>query len=263
MLVKLLKHNLKDLFKNLIVFYTISVFFALLTRIFFTIENSIIMDVIAKICSGVTISMIFNILVNNTIRVWVRFKQNLYGDESYLTHTLPVKKHTLYLSKMLGMVITLFVSTAVIALTLFIAYYSKENIQMLKQILLPVADAYGSTIVGMILAFLFIVFLEIANAVVSGFIGIILGHRMNSGKAGFSILFGFIAYMVTQTAILAMMFGVALFNQDIMNLFVTTEMMSVDLVKNVIYMAIGLYSITLTAGYFIGYKLFKKGVNVD
>ena len=63
--------------------------------------------------------------------------------------------------------------------------------------------------------------------------------------------------------IIAMMFIVALFNKDIMNLFVTTEMMSVDLVKNVIYMAIALYSITLAAGYFIGYKLFKKGVNVD
>ena len=263
MLGKLLKHNLKDLFKNLIVFYTISIFFALLTRLFFMVENSIIMDVIAKICSGVTISMIFNILVNNTIRVWVRFKQNLYGDESYLTHTLPVKKHTLYLSKMLGMVVTLLVSTVVITLTLFIAYYSKENIQMLKQILLPVADVYGTTIVGILLAFLFIVFLEISNAVVSGFIGIILGHRMNSAKTGFSILFGFISYMVTQWAIIAMMFVVALFNKDIMNLFVTTEMMSVDLVKNVIYMAIALYSITLASGYCIGFKLFKKGVNVD
>ena len=263
MLVKLLKYNLNDLFKNLIVFYTISIFFALLTRMFFMVENSVIMDVIAKICSGVTISMIFNIIVNNTIRVWVRFKQNLYEDESYLTHTLPLKTHTLYLSKILGMFITLFVSVGVIALTLFIAYYSKENIELLKQILLPVADIYGTTIISMILAFLFIVFLEIANAVISGFIGIILGHRMSSGKTGFSILFGFIAYMITQIAIVAMLFGVALFNKDIMNLFFTNEMVSIDLAKSIIYMAIAMYSTTLVAGYFVGFKLFKKGVNID
>ena len=96
MLKKLIKSDLKDVYKILVIFYGLSLFFAILTRLFLSIENSFIMEVIGKICSGVTISMMFNILINNLMRLWVRFKHNFYGDESYLTHTLPVDKKTLY-----------------------------------------------------------------------------------------------------------------------------------------------------------------------
>ena len=41
----------------------------------------------------------WNIILNNLMRLWARFKNNFYGDESYLTHTLPINKKTLYLSK--------------------------------------------------------------------------------------------------------------------------------------------------------------------
>ena len=132
MLGKLLKYDLKNIFKFLAIFYSLALFFATLTRIFFSIENSLVMNIIAQICSGTAISMMFSILINNLMRMWVRFKHNLYGDESYLTHTLPVKKHTLYLSKSIVAVITLFTSVVVIGGTLFIAYYSKENIEILK-----------------------------------------------------------------------------------------------------------------------------------
>ena len=35
------------------------------------------------------------------MRMWVRFRSNFYGDESYLTHTLPIKREVLYTSKIL------------------------------------------------------------------------------------------------------------------------------------------------------------------
>ena len=135
MLRKLLKYDLKNMFKFLSVFYILAIFFAILTRIFLSIENSFVMDIIGKICSGTTIALMFNILINSIMRAWVRFKQSLCGDESYLTHTLPIDKKTLYNSKILTSLITLFISIAMIALTLFIAYYSKENIILLKNLL--------------------------------------------------------------------------------------------------------------------------------
>ena len=263
MLKKLLKYDLENIFKVLIIFYSLSLFFAVLTRIFLNIDNSFIMDIIGKVCSGVTISMMFNILINNLMRLWSRFKSNFYGDESYLTHTLPVCKKTLYLSKVLSAVITLFISVLVIGLTLFIAYYSKGNIQFLKKLLLPVANAYNSTIVKLLLALLFIFFLEFANALQSGYTGIILGHKMSSGKLGFSVLFGFVTYTITQLFSLLMIFIVALFNKDIMNLFYTTDIINVDMLKVIVYLAIAIYILTLIIGYFINLKLFKKGVNVD
>lgn len=263
MLKKLLKYDLESIFKFLLIFYSLALFFSILTRIFLNINDSFIMNIIGQICSGTTIAMIFNILINNLMRLWVRFKNNFYGDESYLTHTLPIDKKTLYLSKILTSIITLFSSVLLIGITLFIAYYSKENIEILKNILLPVANAYNSTILKILFAFLFIFFLEFANALQSGYSGIILGHKINNAKTGFSVLFGFLAYIITQIFALLMIFLVAIFNKDIMNLFYTTEIINVNTIKIIIYFAITIYTITLLAGYFINLKLFKKGVNID
>ncbi|MCI9585346.1 MAG: hypothetical protein HFH45_01765 [Bacilli bacterium] len=263
MLTKLLKYDLKNIFKFLIIFYSLSIIGAISTRICFNIENSFILEIIAQICSGFTIAMIINILINNIIKLWVRFKNNLYGDESYLTHTLPVSKKDIYLSKILTTIISLFISTLVIALTLFIAYYSKENVEALKNFLLPIATAYGSTIIKIISSFLFILFLQFANTVQAGFTGIILGHKMNQTKIGFSVIFGYITYTITQLFALFITFITALFNKDLMNLFITNQIIDVEIVKVTIYLSIIIYTITLIIGYFINIKLLKQGINVE
>lgn len=263
MLNKLLKYDLKGIFKFLAIFYSLALFFAALTRIFLSIENSLIMNIIGQVCSGITISMMFNILINNMMRLWVRFKQNLYGDESYLTPTLPVEKKTLYASKVLVCIITLFTTVTVIGLTLFIAYYSKENMELLKNLLLPVANAYGSTMLKILLAFLFIFFLEFANALQAGFTGIILGHKMNNAKTGYSVLFGLGSYMAIQIFTLISIFVAALFNKDIMNLFITNTIVNMGMIKVIIYLAIIIYTLAFVIEYIVNLKLFKKGVDVD
>lgn len=257
MLKKLLKYDLKNIFKLLIIFYILALFFAALTRIFSSIENSFIIDAIGKICVGATILMLFSILINNLMRVWIYFKNNLYGDESYLTHTLPVEKKTLYSSKILTAIITLLTSILIIGIVLFIIFYSKENIKMLKDILLPVAN------IKLLLAFLFIFFLEFVNILQSGYTGIILGNRMNNTKTGFSVLFGFGTYTITQIFVIILIFTIAIFNKDIMNLFFTSNMINIEMLKNIIYITISVYTITFIGLYFINLNLLKKGVNVD
>ena len=263
MLKKLIKYDMENIYKILIIFYTLSLFFALLTRLFLSIDNSFILNIIGKICSGVTISMIFNIIVNNIIRLWVRFKNNFYKDESYLTHTLPVSKKTLYLSKILTSIITLFSSFLVICLSLFIAYYSKENLLIIKNLLLPLATVYDSTVVTIILLFIFVCFLEIMNMLESGYVGIVLGHKKNNNKFAYSILFGFITYICTQIFAILIVFLVALFNKDLMNLFYTVDVLSVSTIKLCIYLAIIIYTLNIFILYFVNLKLFNKGVNID
>ena len=107
MLKKLLKYDLENIFKFLIIFYSLALFFAILTRIFFSIDNSLVMNLLGHVTSGTAISMMCSIVINNLMRLWVRFKSNFYGDESYLTHTLPVDKKTLYLSKTLSSILTI------------------------------------------------------------------------------------------------------------------------------------------------------------
>ena len=78
MLNKLLKYDLKYMIKNMSVFYILSIFFALTTRILFNMEQSVIISIIGQISVGCMFAMIANTLINTTIRSWVRFRDSLY-----------------------------------------------------------------------------------------------------------------------------------------------------------------------------------------
>lgn len=263
MLGKLLKYDLKWNNKALIVFYILSIIFALLTRIFFSIENSFVLNIVAQVCSGVTISMIINILINNILRLWARFVRNTYKDEAYLTHTLPVKKETIYASRFLSALITMFVSIVIIAVSIAIAYYSKENLQVVKTLLMPVAEMYDSTVLKLLFIVVFVLFLEMLFMLQIGYTGIILGNKKNNNKMVYSIIFGFICYMATQALILIILFVIGIFNKEVMNMFVTNNIVSVDIIKTVLYIAVAIYSSLIVIYYYINVKLLKKGVNVD
>ena len=114
-----------------------------------------------------------------------------------------------------------------------------------------------------LLWFIFICFLEILNIVQAGYFGLITGHMKNSNIMGWSVIFGFIGYMVLQILLIIILFIFALFNKDIMNLFFTNEIVNIDMIKFIIYLAIVIYTVTLFIGYIINVKLFKVGVNVD
>lgn len=263
MLRKLLKYDIKSILKVLVIFYSLSVVFAILTRVFLNIQNSLVMNIIGEICQGAMFSMMVSGVINNIMRMWVRFKQNLYGDESYLTHTLPVTKASIYLSKIICSIITLTVSVAVVVLDLFIAYYSKANMNALKNLISTIAESYNISIGFLIFLFVFVILLQIINALHCGFTGMILGHRKNNAKTGLSVLFGFITYIISQTAIVLLVFAVAIFNKDFMNLFLTNEMVSISVLKTAIYLTIIGYSLVSVLLCIINIKMFKKGVNVD
>lgn len=263
MLKKILKYDLENIFKFLIIFYSLAIVFAVFTRVFFSIDNSFIINILGQIATGATIAMIANILINNLMRAWVRFGQSLYKDESYLTHTLPVEKKTIYSSKIITAFTALLVSFIVIIITLIVAYYSKENIEFIEKLLLPIAKIYDSNIISFLLVIGLILFLEIVNMLQAGFTGIILGHRKNNNKNGFSIIFGLITYILTQIFVLLISFITALFNKDIMNLFITNDMINMNAFKSIILIAIIAYSLSIIICYFINIKLLKKGVNVD
>lgn len=263
MLVKLLKYDIRNILRSVSVFYCIAVVFAVLTRVFFMIEDSLVMNIIAKICSGVTISMMFNIVINNLMGLWRRFRQNFFGDESYVTHTLPVTKSTHYASKFLSALISLFISVAVIGITLFVAYYSKENVDMLKSLLAPVADVYDVSTAGLVTVFLFVLFLEMLNLLQCGYIGTVIGHRMNGGKIGLSVLFSSFVYTASQMVVIVAGLAAGVVDKDIMNLFVTNSAVSIDSIKSIVLISIVAYIVDIIIGYIVSLKLFGKGVNVD
>ena len=263
MLKKLLSYDLKYILKFLAVFYSLAMFFGILTRTFFSFENSLVLNIIGQVCSGTAISMMCSSIINNIMRMWVRFRSNFYGDESYLSHTLPVEKSTHYLSKIITASITLFISFCVVVAVLFVGYYSKENIEVLKNLLSSVAKVYDSSVWGIIAVFIGLLFLEFLNILQCGFTGIILGHRMNNTKAGFSVLFGFIVYIISQLVVVSLLAIAALFNDGVRNLFVTNTAIDIQVLKAAVIFATVIYASICMALCFVNIKLFKKGVNVD
>ncbi len=262
MLLKVLKYDLKFTYKNLIIFYSLSLFFALLGRICGLFDNSGIMLILSKINNGIAVSMLVSVLINNLMRVWARLVLNFYKDESYLTHTLPVKKSTLYLSKVLCGLITMLTSTIVIAASLLICYYSKENIELLKNSLNIVANLYESSITNLLLQVFTLLFLEFTFILLTGYIGIILGHKSNNNKMLKSCLYGFLTYMALSIIILLVVYVSGLFNSDIMNIFTSTTF-TLTTFKSILLIVMITYTVLIIIEYIVGLKTVESGVNID
>ena len=263
MLTKLLKYDLKWIYKLVSIFYILAFIFSVIGRALGTIENSLIFDVTSKIAFGCAISMIVSSLINTLMRLWVRFVRNMYKDESYLTHTLPVKKSTIYASKVLSGLICIVTATIVAIGCLFICYYSETNIEALKGLLKLAATTYNTTVVKLLISVILIVLLELIFILITGYVGIICGHRSNKSKMAKTIIIGFLIYMICQVISLGAIAIYGLFDQDIMNLINTTEIINIDAIKTVIYIASVMYIIYIVILYFIGQKLLNKGVNIE
>ncbi len=262
MLSKLLKYDLKWCFKPLAVFYLLSLFFAVVVRILESMEKSLIIVILDKICVGALISMIISILINCFMRNWARFVENIYKDESYLTHTLPVSKNKIYLSKVLTAAITLLVSFIVITLCLAIAVLTKDSWIFIKTTLEQSAIYFDSSVFSLVFVMLITVFFEVLFMIMSGILGIVIGHKSNNLKIIKSIVYGFIIYMLFSAISVSVLYIFGLLNPEIMTLF-TSMTVSSNTLKGMMLIAILIYGIYILITYFIGNKLFNKGVNVD
>ena len=264
MLNKLLKYDLKYMIKNMSIFYVLAIFFAITTRILFNMEQSIIINIIGQISVGCMFAMIVNTLINTIMRSWVRFRDSLYKDEAYLTHTLPVTKNELYNSKFIQTLIFFFIGFIVILISLFIAYYSKENWLVITDYIKTITTGLNMSTIFFVTMFTMLIFLEVFNAIQCGFYGIILGYKKNNGKLGYSILFGFIIYLLAQTIVLALVFVYGIFDISIMELFKTTStIIDVKAFKVLAIVSSLLYLVIIFFMSILCKKELNKGVNIE
>ena len=264
MLNKLLKYDLRYMIKNMTIFYALAIFFAITTRILFNIEQSIIISIIGQISVGCMFSMLANILINTMMRSWIRFRDSLYKDEAYLTHTLPVTKNEIYNSKFIQAFIFFFIGFIIILLSLFIAYYSKNNWTAITNYIKTITIGLNMNTLFFVLMIIIIIFLEFFNAIQCGFYGMILGHKKNNGKLGYSVLFGFIIYLLAQTLVLALVFVYGLFDSSVMELFKTaTVSIDVKVFKVLAIVVSLLYLVIIFIMSILCKKELNKGVNIE
>ena len=127
MLGKLMKHEFKTTSKVILPLYLVLVVLTIFARIFaqslLTAENSNVDSIGFGLFGGLSVILyilgLFAVSIAIFIYLLVRFYKNLFGDEGYLMHTLPVTSWELLTSKLLVGFIWNLAEMLLIALSIF------------------------------------------------------------------------------------------------------------------------------------------------
>lgn len=278
MFSKLLKYDLKYIYKTVLIFILLLIVCAFLYNITaYQVEviseadpitgQPIILEeifpptiilVLHTVFYNAIICFLIGLFINSAMRIWQRFKNNFYGDEAYLTHTLPIRRQTLWGEKFATIVIIGLSIVATIILTTLILQLTDGG---------PFTSL-GIGHEGMPLsynfAYFFIIMSEFVFIVMSGITGIIISNRVHLH----AVLVSLGVYLVGTLTLLGAIFLWSLLSPDIMN----GIFMSGGNDPHVIYDAsfvtkvlvgIGcIYSAMIAALYIIDNKLLKQGINL-
>ena len=264
MLKKLIKYDLFWSAKLIIIFLGLGTIFTILGLLFALIPDSLLFEVIAGICKGTSVAMFANALFNSMFRSWARNVSNLYKDESYLTHTLPIDKNTHFASKVISQVILIVVTATLLLLAIYVMYINKDVLEFLKTYFELTSETLNTSVSLLIIVFLLLVLLEFIYIAFCGNFGIVFGHTYNNNKMLMTVLFGILAYFVENIILLSIFLIVSIFNKDMHALiFDQSEIINYSFLMTVSYICIIVYAISSILLYFITNKKFNKGVNVD
>lgn len=264
MLNKLLKYDLKWCMKVVLIYLIIGITLAVTGRLIDLLPDSIFFKVVGGICKGASISFGVTAIVNAIIRSWVRMVNNMYKDESYLTHTLPIKIEQIYLSKILSTFIMVIICIITLLVSLIIMYLNENTITFIKNTINILSTNLDASIALIIILLSLLVIIEVIFIVFCGFFGIIFGNSYNNKKIAFTLIYGFGSYVLMQIISLLIFIIISLFNEDLFNiLFNGVETVEFSLFKVIVVFVTILYVIYCIILYYFSNKKLSKGINID
>lgn len=261
MLGKLFKYDFKWMSKVTYIYVLILIVISIALKIVESVDQTFLLVILDKILVSMFISCIVSILLTSSIRIWARYINNFYKDESYLTHTLPVTKNELFNSKVLAGICSLLLSVLVIAACFAFVYLNKTSIESLKAMWDSLVAAYNSVFaVLFVIGIILLIILEIIYIMMAGILGITIGHRSNNYKMIKSLAVGLISYGLLS----AMSFGVIAIVSKIIDYdIIGNGFPSMNYLIGVGGAGIAVYLIYNIVYYLIAKKVFNKGVNVE
>lgn len=194
MLAKLFKHELIDLFKKTILYFSIVIGLSLLVFLFGELGKNIrIFSVLKDLMFVGYVFSIIGIILYSVIYPVVRYYRSLLSDEGYLTHTLPVTTNQLLFSKLICAFL-LFLSSIIVAVLslLFTNVLDKELLDLIVYSLNPnkyISYAY-------ILFYLVVYYFAIVMMFITS---MTIGHSSTTKKVRNSIVVGIVIYIIQQT----------------------------------------------------------------
>lgn len=263
MLKKLVTYDIKWVIKIIVIYYILAITLGIIGRVMGEIFNSQFFDVIANFCKGTSIGVMISGVVTLIIRIWVRTTINMYKDESYLTHTIPVETNTHYLSKIICALILLFVSVILLVIDVFILYYNKDFLEILNNFLHVISDSVNMSVIGFISLITFVLFVELVFILFCGFTGIIYGHSFNNNKMLYSIVIGIVIYFAINFITGIGFIISSLFNEELFNGLFKGGSIGANTVKWILLIAGICYFIYSVILYIVSNKKLNKGLNIE
>lgn len=261
MIKKLVKYDIKNMSKILVYLYVVTLGLAILTRLI-SLGNSIqVIDIISKVFAGITYSAVANVIINNFTNILRVFIYSFYKDESYLTHTLPVTKGELLLSKYIASFILTVISVLVSVVAILIIHYSNTFFDTIRFLLEMGLSSFNMSIELFLLLFVLLLFVQLCCIISMTFTSVIKGNTYNSKRTLKGLLWFFVYYFGASLIVLLVALIVFAISGNI-GLFLAATLTG-DAITMLLVIALVVYAIIAVWSSYVSYRLFKKGVNVD
>ncbi len=260
MLGKVLKYDIKAIGRYLIPLYAVLLGLGIMIRILDFFEKVSVINIILGFMIAAFILLITFSFVLNGIFVIKLYLENLFKDEAYLTHTLPVKKNTLLISKVLTAMITLFLTFVVMMISLIIAFYYQG---LMKDVIHILSQSFGGMeIYKVILYMAGYGLISYLTTILMVFAAIAIGYSKSSNKLGYSVIWAIIFYFGIEFLYLGLLGIVMSTNSSFITSLETNIFMMSDLLN--FFTIFMIFTVLLGLGfYFISYKFINKRLNLE
>ncbi len=258
MLLKLMKYDLKSILKKMVFYYIVVVGLAILSKVLLLIFENTRFVAIAGLP---TVIFFLSLSLCNTVTMiisMIRYYKNMLSDEGYLTHTLPVKRNSILLSKLLSTVIAEIISILVMVISVFI-FSPKIFILLLDEILtaiqLLIANYNGTVIYIAFLIILEIIIYSVCK-VTQVAMCLSLGASHNKNK----LVMAFV-YYIGINFVLQIVGGILISICAI--ILASLPSLTIHTFYVVMYIVILLTLLYLVGTYLVNYFTLKKRLNLQ
>lgn len=268
MLKKLLKYDFHASTKIFTILYSIVILLSIIAKIVISIiPEGRFSTSLMIVLVPTYILFIIGLIVASQIFLIVRFYKNLFTDEGYLIHTLPVKPWQLITSKLITSVVLCFAGLIIVCLCgllLISGDIFTTFVQALPEVIAEIENFIGIPIIPAVLLFTLLMIIGEINGYLLFFAAIAFGqvlipkHKILGAFAAYMIF-----YMALQTVTFIPTFAYT-FSQMPMLLSAADEMIFVTRFYHFTYfLSIGLCIISSIVFFFITNLIMKKKLNLD
>jgi len=262
MLGKLIKYDLKYIYKTLGIYYVVALLCAVIYMITDFENPTGIIEFVHYFFGGASFGLGIGLFFNAITRSWVRFQKNFYGEEAYLTHTLPVTKRQLLLSKSISSLIVLVFSLITLGFCMITTQVGLSELGKFGEML----ESQGSSLFGMGTLLFITLVVQQFFIILCGFAGILIGHRKSEHRGAWSWLAGGVIYIMANLLIIGIALIWSLFDPDIHNFIFNGESQylgSLAIISKIIVSVDILYCFIAAGIYLIAQKTLDCGVDVE